>query len=162
MGFVVERYTNGLPQRKRRYQIFSTRERKGFKLVARRTEVRPFLTPREGARVGERGWRKRQIQKEGKKGKGGGRRSNCLACRISIDPPSREKHTPLFLNTEHEAKQSACTAAWVPPHSASKQRDAGRMESRCSGGVLQLFTLLLEKMSRIICVTSLENAETSS
>ena len=54
MGFVVERYTNGLPQRKRRYQIFSTRERKGFKLVARRTEVRPFLTPREGARVGGR------------------------------------------------------------------------------------------------------------
>ena len=61
---------------------------------------------------------------------------------VRIDPPSREKHTPLFLNTEHEAKQSACTAAWVPPHCASKQRDAGRMESRCSGGVLQLFTLL--------------------
>lgn len=82
--------------------------------------------------------------------------------RISIDPPSREKHIPLFLNMEHEAKQSARTAARVLPRHALKQRDAGRMESRCSGGVLQLFTLLLEKMSRIIFVTSLENAETSS
>lgn len=52
---LVERYTNGLPQRKRRYQIFSTRERKGFKLVARRTEARPFLTPRGGPGSGERG-----------------------------------------------------------------------------------------------------------
>lgn len=50
MGFEEERYTNSLPQRKQCYQIFSTRERKGFKLVAKRTEARPFLTHREGGR----------------------------------------------------------------------------------------------------------------
>lgn len=106
MGFVDERYTNSLPQRKRCYQIFSTRERKGFKLAARRTEARPFLTHRVGGRGVEAKGRA-QTQKEGEKGKGGERRSTHLAFRISTEPPSREKHMPLFLNTEHEATQSA-------------------------------------------------------
>ena len=106
MGFEDERYTNSLPQRKQSYQIFSTRERKGFKLVAKRTEARPFLTHREGGRG--RGCEGRdRPRKRGRKGKEEEEGTTHPTFRISADPPFREKHIPLFLNTEHEAKQSA-------------------------------------------------------
>ena len=132
MGFEDERYTNSLPQRKQSYQIFSTRERKGFKLVAKRTEARPFLTHREGGRG--RGCEGRdRPRKRGRKGKEEEEGTTHPTFRISADPPFREKHIPLFLNTEHEAKQSAWIAARVPPCHAFEQQDAGGMESRCSG-----------------------------
>lgn len=109
------RYINSCPQRRQSYQIFFHEGEKGFKLAARETEAKPFLTPTEWTGWGRKEHIPRKRGRMGKEEQTYTRASFPLALRTSIDPPSRKKHTPLFLNTEHEAKQSTRVAAGVPP-----------------------------------------------
>lgn len=138
------------------------RARTGSELVARRTEARPFLPHWEWG--GRKGAPERVCtsRKGGRQGKEEGRRGAHLALARSgcLGPPCREKHSPEhFQNAAHEVKQGAGIAAGGPPRRARKQRDAGEWKADAVQ-VLQYCMLLLAKMSRIICVTSLEEAET--
>lgn len=129
------------------------RERKGFKLVAL-AKVKPFLTPGQGE-----DHRKKDPERKGH------RKSRLLyfPCSFrSTDSPCREKQIPLFLHGELDANQPL-DCGWSPSLPGLLAARCGRNRKQMRFRSERSRALQgLEKMSRSICVPSVEKAETVS